>query len=75
MTTMPDTPTQLTFRVEGMTCESCCQVIDGELRKVPGVRAVDVDLDEAIVRVSGEELAAQVLQDAIMHAGYGSRVA
>jgi copper chaperone CopZ len=43
-----------TFLVPGMTCEHCVAAVDAEVRKVPGVTDVAVDLASKVVRVTGE---------------------
>ncbi|MCW2928349.1 MAG: putative metal binding protein [Thermoleophilia bacterium] len=75
MTTAP-TPRadELHFDVDGMTCAHCERAIDGEVRKLANVSSVDVDLDAALVTVRGEELAEQVVRDAILLAGYEARL-
>ncbi|MHB1598248.1 MAG: heavy-metal-associated domain-containing protein [Acidimicrobiales bacterium] len=60
----------LTFTVPGMTCEHCTRAVGGELRSVPGVTAVDVELDSKVVTVAGEGLDDRVLRAAIAEAGY-----
>ena len=60
----------LTYRVAGMTCEHCRAAVDGEVSKVAGVAAVDVDLDSKLVRVSGESVDADAVVTAIDEAGY-----
>ena len=61
------------FRVEGMTCEGCADILRSELAKVPNVAGVDVSYAKkmAIVRYKAEELMSikQVTQ-AIEAAGY-----
>lgn len=65
---------KLEFHVDGMTCTHCERAIDDEVRKLANVSSVDVDLDAAMVTVRGEELAEQVVRDAILLAGYESRL-
>lgn len=65
---------QLSFDVEGMSCDHCRRAITSSVEAVPGVDTVDVDLDAGHVHVHGAELAAQVVRDAILHAGYDSRL-
>ena len=58
-----------TFLVPGMTCEHCVAAVDAEVRKVPGVTDVAVDLARKEVRVSGEPSPSAVVA-AIDEAGY-----
>jgi copper ion binding protein len=62
--------TTLSFAVEGMSCDHCRVAISGEVGQLRGVRAVDVDLDAKVVRVSGTELDPAAVVDAIDEAGY-----
>jgi copper ion binding protein len=61
---------QLTYRVEGMTCNHCVVAVSGEVGRVEGVRSVDVDLDTKLVRVEGAEVDAAAVVAAIDEAGY-----
>jgi copper chaperone CopZ len=65
---------QLSFDVQGMSCEHCRRAITSSVETVPGVASVDVDLDGGLVHVHGAELAEQVVRDAILLAGYDSRL-
>jgi copper chaperone CopZ len=60
----------ITYSVPGMSCGHCRAAITDEVGAVPGVSAVDVDLDTKLVRVSGEGLDDAVLVAAIDEAGY-----
>lgn len=76
MTAIQPTPThgQLRFDVDGMTCAHCREAISDRVLDVAGVASVDVDLDAALVTVRGEELAEQVVREAIALAGYDARL-
>jgi copper chaperone len=58
-----------TYSVPGMTCEHCVAAVEAEVRKVPGVADVAVDLATKEVRVSGEPSREDVVA-AIDEAGY-----
>ena len=62
--------TTLTFSAPGISCGHCQVAIAREVTRVPGVAAVDVDLDTKLVRVSGEGLDDAALIAAIDEAGY-----
>jgi copper chaperone len=62
--------TNLSFAVEGMSCDHCRVAITSEVTQVSGVRSVDVDLDTKTVRVSGTDLDPAAVVDAIDEAGY-----
>jgi copper chaperone CopZ len=66
-TTMNET---ITYSVPGMSCGHCRAAITAEVAAVPGVRAVDVDLDAKLVAISGESLDGAALVAAIDEAGY-----
>lgn len=61
---------ELTFRVDGMTCNHCTTAVDEEVSAVPGVTEVDVDLATKLVRVRGERLDAPAVVAAVDEAGY-----
>jgi copper chaperone CopZ len=60
----------LTYSVPGVSCGHCRTAVTAELEKVPGVDAVDVDLDAKRVRVSGTALDDESIVRAIDDAGY-----
>ena len=62
--------TELTYSVPGVSCGHCRAAIVGEVEQVQGVRAVDVDLEAKLVRVSGEALDDVAVRAAIDEAGY-----
>lgn len=62
--------------VAGMTCCSCIRHVEGALREIEGISAIDVAINEGKVRVEHDERAtiAQMI-DALGEAGYESRAA
>jgi copper ion binding protein len=62
--------TTRTFNVEGMSCDHCVHAITGEVTKVDGVSAVDVNLTAKTVTVSGDEFGDDAVRAAIDEAGY-----
>jgi copper chaperone CopZ len=58
-----------TFTVSGMTCGHCKSSVVNEVLQVPGVRAVDVDLDSGVLTVRGEADDAAI-RKAVDEAGY-----
>jgi copper chaperone CopZ len=60
-----------TYSVEGMSCAHCEAAVRGEVERVPGVAAVEVDLETKQVRVRGGFEDAAV-RSAIEAAGYGA---
>ncbi|HWH10150.1 MAG TPA: heavy-metal-associated domain-containing protein [Solirubrobacteraceae bacterium] len=63
---------ELTYLVSEMTCDHCKASVTGELVKVPGVKAVGVDLDTKLVRVRGANLDDSAVRAAIEEAGYAA---
>ena len=61
---------ELTYRVDGMSCDHCRLAVTGEVSQVAGVRSVDVDLDSKLVRVEGAGVDAAAVVAAIDEAGY-----
>lgn len=61
---------EIIYRVPTMTCGHCVDAIGGELRKVAGVRDVEIDLATKYVVVRGEALDDATLRAAIDEAGY-----
>ncbi len=67
--------TEFTYRVPGMHCDHCRAAVEGELRQVSGVDAVDVDLETKLVTVRGDNLYDEALRAAIDEAGYEAEAA
>ena len=61
---------EITYTVPAMSCEHCVGAVAGELRAVPGVVSVDVDLTTKLVSVRGDDLDDAALRAAIEEAGY-----
>jgi copper chaperone len=62
--------THLTYRVPGMHCGHCERAVKEEVGAVPGVAAVDVDLETKLVTITGDPLDDAALRAAIEEAGY-----
>ncbi len=60
----------VTYEVPGVHCAHCEVAITREVEPVPGVEAVQVDLERKLVSVSGEGLDDAKLRAAIDEAGY-----
>ena len=58
------------LKVEGMTCEHCERAVKEELRKLPEVLDVKVELSTGKVEVTGDNLEDKTLKEAIDEAGY-----
>jgi len=61
---------KLVLEVPGMSCGHCEAAVKGEVGKVAGVSAVDVDLTTKLVSVVGDQLDLAAITAAIDEAGY-----
>lgn len=59
-----------TYSVPGISCGHCRTAITGEVTKVAGVSAVEVDLEQKVVTVAGAGFNDPAVRDAIDEAGY-----
>ncbi len=62
--------TDKTYTVTGMTCGHCVSSVTGEVAKVNGVQAVNVDLNAGTVTVTGDGFSDQQIREAVDEAGY-----
>jgi copper chaperone len=60
----------LRYSVPGVSCAHCQAAITDEVGALPGVEAVDVDLETKIVAVTGDPLDERAIIAAIDEAGY-----
>ena len=62
---------ELSFKIIGMTCASCVNRIEVQVKKIPGVKDISVSLatETAYVKMSSLDIIAQVI-DAIKKSGY-----
>ncbi len=61
---------EYTYTVPGMHCGHCRAAVTEEVEGVPGVSAVEVDLETKSVTVRGEDLDDGAVRAAIGEAGY-----
>lgn len=68
-------PREVTFKVDGMSCSHCKSVVKDALRKLDGVRDVQVELERGLVTIKYDpiEVGLPELQEAIREAGYEVR--
>ncbi len=59
-----------TYSVPGISCGHCRAAITGQVTRVAGVAAVDVDLAAKVVTVTGAGVEDAAVRDAIDEAGY-----
>lgn len=60
----------ITLNVPGMTCGHCESAVKNEVGHVPGVTAVEVDLESKDVTITGTDLDRAAIVAAIDEAGY-----
>jgi copper ion binding protein len=58
------------YAVHGMTCSHCVLSVRDEVSEVPGVSAVEVDLDSGRMTVTGQNVTGDAVRDAVVEAGY-----
>ncbi len=58
------------YIVNGMTCEHCVLSVREEVGEVPGVSAVEVDLDSGRLVVTGAGVEDDAVRAAVEEAGY-----
>ncbi len=60
-----------TYQVTGMTCGHCVQAVTTEVRQLPGVTDVDIDLGSGQVKVTSDSpLDETAVRAAVEEAGY-----
>jgi copper chaperone len=62
--------TERTYSVPGVSCDHCVAAVTEEVRLVPGVDSVLVDLESKRVTVRGEAIDDSAVRAAIDEAGY-----
>jgi copper chaperone len=64
------TENELTYLVDGLTCDHCKLAVTDEVQRVQGVEYVNVDLETKRVVVSGRGLSDADIRAAVDEAGY-----
>jgi copper chaperone len=64
---------EYTFEVTGMTCGHCVMTVTEAISAVAGVSGVQVDLASGRAVVTGSQVDASAVADAVAAAGYGTR--
>ena len=62
----------ITLNVRGMSCSQCTKRVEGELKKIAGVKNAEASLQEAKVKITFEKgkVTAEQLAEAINNMGY-----
>jgi copper chaperone len=63
------------LNVTGMSCGHCKAAVEGALRKVSGVKAVQVSLEQGKAQIEGDQVDVQALITAVIEEGYDAKVA
>ena len=61
---------ELSYTVDGMSCDHCKAAVTEEVAQVAGVDDVEVDLDSKRVVVRGADVSDDAVRAAIREAGY-----
>lgn len=63
---------EIILNVEGMTCSSCVRHVEGALRELEGIEAVEVKLKDGTVKVAHDASRATIdrIIEALSDAGY-----
>src|SRR5436190_3311411 len=67
---LEDAMSTATYNVPAISCNHCKHAIEGQVKNVAGVKAVEVDVQAKTVRVEADPLDAQAIILAIDEAGY-----
>lgn len=59
-----------TYTIKGMTCDHCRASVTEEVKQIPEVAAIDVDLQTGRLTVSGRDFSDDAIRDAVDEAGY-----
>jgi copper chaperone CopZ len=70
MTTATETAESREYVVLGMSCDHCTISVHEEVAEVPGVSAVDVDLESGRLAVRGGGIDDDAVRAAVAEAGY-----
>lgn len=63
------------LKITGMMCDACVSHVSKAIKRLPGVTAVDVNLEQATAVVRHEAVAPAALLAAVDEAGYQAAVA
>lgn len=68
--------TQVTLKVDGMTCPTCTYRVSNALVKLPGVKEAEVSLErgQAVVEYDEGKVTVEQMVEAIKQAGYSAKL-
>lgn len=62
--------TEKTYAVKGMTCGHCQASVTEQVKQVPGVTGIDVELETGMLTVNGTDFSDDAIRAAVDEAGY-----
>jgi len=71
-----DRPTQITIRVDGLTCPFCAYGLEKKLKRLEGAESVRIDIERGIAVISvakGKSILEENLRKAVQNAGFTPR--
>ena len=61
---------ELTINVGGMTCNHCKKTVETNLKKINGIKDIQIDLPTGNVNIQGDNLNTEEIQETITGLGY-----
>ncbi len=71
-----DPPTQISIRVDGLSCPFCAYGLEKKLKKLEGTEKVRIDIEKGIAEITvaeGKTIAEEDLNKAVEDAGFSPR--
>ena len=71
-----DSPTQITIRVDGLSCPFCAYGLEKKLKRLEGTEHVRIDIDSGVAEITvaeGKAIAEEDLNKAVVDAGFTPR--
>ncbi|GKZ11979.1 hypothetical protein ANS017_33630 [Paraclostridium bifermentans] len=67
-----DEAKQIDIKIEGMTCQSCAKAVERGIKKLDGIKSVNVNIatDKATIQYDGSKVKLSQIKGAIEKAGY-----
>ena len=68
-----DSPSQITIRVDGLSCPFCAYGLEKKLNKLEGTEKVRIDIDQGVAEITvaeGKTIEESQLRQAVLDAGF-----
>jgi mercuric ion binding protein len=68
-----DSPTQITIRVDGLSCPFCAYGLEKRLKRLDGAEKVQIDIDQGMAKITvsqGKTIDENQLKKAVLDAGF-----